>query len=87
MLVVKQYRTPAASQTLILAAFEEDGWPRRIDDPLPVVPGIVAKDRLRTAIRDLNRNQQHPAIRFRGDGTGVGIIWELTVENLPPQTS
>jgi hypothetical protein len=26
-------RQPAESQEIILAAFEEDGWPRRIDDP------------------------------------------------------
>ena len=33
--VVKQFKVPAANQERILAAFEEDGWPVRIDDPLP----------------------------------------------------
>src|SRR5262249_44432444 len=30
----KRYRRPAPNQEKILAAFEEDGWPGRIDDPL-----------------------------------------------------
>ncbi len=37
-LVVKRFRTPASSQELILATFQEDGWPLRIDDPLRDCP-------------------------------------------------
>ena len=33
--IVKRYRVPAPNQELILAAFEEEGWPQLIDDPLP----------------------------------------------------
>ncbi len=33
--LVKRYRTPSPNQETILAAFEEEDWPTRIDDPLP----------------------------------------------------
>ena len=34
-LVVKTFKQPAPNQEIILAAFEEEKWPVRIDDPLP----------------------------------------------------
>ncbi len=55
----------------ILDAFEEEGWPDRIDDPLP---GGRKPRRLRGAVATLNRGLS--AIKFRADGTGEGILWE-----------
>jgi hypothetical protein len=75
--VVKQFRVPAANQELILAAFEESGWPPHLDDPLPPVADLECKRRLGDAISRLNRNQRHRLIRFRGDGSGRGLRWEL----------
>ena len=75
--VVKQFKVPAANQERILAAFEEDGWPIRIDDPLPPAAEQDSKRRLHDTINSLNRNQRHHLIRFIGDGTGQGIRWEL----------
>lgn len=74
--VVKEFRVPAENQELILGTFAEDGWPARIDDPLPPIEGIVPKRRLQSAITCLNRNQRNNLIRFRGDGCGIGILWE-----------
>lgn len=74
--IVKRYRCPAPRQIAILAAFEEEGWPYAIDDPLPPKPEIVIKDRLKDAVRQLNRNQLNRLIRFRGDGTGERVTWE-----------
>ena len=68
---------PAVTQEAILAAFQEEGWPPHLDDPLPPVRDGYPKDRLRDAIRHLNANQKKRLIRFRGDGTGQGILWEL----------
>ncbi|MCA9216092.1 MAG: hypothetical protein KDB27_23655 [Planctomycetales bacterium] len=73
---VKQFKWRAANQEMILAAFEEEGWPARIDDPLPPHDEQDPKRRLSDAIKCLNRKQLYPAIRFRGDGTGEGVIWE-----------
>ena len=73
--VVKQYRQPAPNQEVILAAFQEDGWPPRIDDPLPLKPEIDPKQHLRDTIKNINRNQSRRLILFQGDGTGCGVCW------------
>jgi hypothetical protein len=73
---VKRYRLPSPNQETVLMAFEEERWPPRIDDPLPVRPGSNAKQRLHDTIKGLNRHQVHRRIRFMGDGSGTGIRWE-----------
>jgi hypothetical protein len=73
---IKCYRNDAANQRQVLDAFEEQGWPSRIDDPLPREPGVNAKDRLRETIKGLNRSQSPRQLWFRGDGTALGIRWE-----------
>ncbi len=74
--VIKRYRVPSPTQEAILVAFEEEGWPQRIDDPLPPQPGQDAKCRLHDAIKRLNRHHQHGLLRFFGDGTGEGVCWK-----------
>jgi hypothetical protein len=76
--VVKQFKVPAINQERILSAFEEEGWPPHIDDPLPPQPDQDSKRRLHDTITSLNRNQKNPLIRFLGDGSGQGVRWELT---------
>ncbi len=39
--VVKRFKAPAANQETILAAFDEEGWPPRIDDPLSPCPDLA----------------------------------------------
>jgi hypothetical protein len=73
--VVKRLKHLAPNQEPILAAFEEEGWRRRIDDPIPGRPGADRHQRLRDALRALNEKQDYPVLRFEGDGTGTGIIW------------
>lgn len=74
--LVKQFRLPSRNQETILAAFEEEGWPSSIDDPLPPQPEQDAKRRLHETIRSLNRHQKHRLLRFQGDGTGQRVMWE-----------
>ena len=76
--LVKRYRQPSSVQELILAAFEEEGWPARVADPLPRRGDQEPKRRLHDAIRALNQHQAASLIRFGGDGTGEGVLWELT---------
>ena len=78
--IVKRFRVPAASQEAILAAFEEEAWPPRIDDPLPPRNEQSPKRRLQETIKSLNRNQRRPLIRFSGDGNAQGVLWELVGE-------
>lgn len=75
--VVKRYRVPAPNQEVVLAAFEEEDWPNRIDDPLTPTDEIDPKRRLHSTIQCLNRNQRRRLIHFRGDGHGTGVCWEL----------
>lgn len=67
----------APDQERILAVFQEESWPDRIDDPLPPVPGITPKRRLHSTIQCLNRNQKTHLLQFHGDGCGCGVRWEL----------
>jgi hypothetical protein len=57
--VVKQFKAPSPNQETILAAFEEEHWPTRIDDPLPPVRDQDPKRRLHDTINSLNRNQKN----------------------------
>ncbi|QDU68942.1 hypothetical protein [Engelhardtia mirabilis] len=75
--VIKHFRVPAKNQERILSCFAEEGWPEHILDPLPPLPSIEPKRRLQSAIMCLNRNQRLPLLRFRGDGNGTGLLWEL----------
>lgn len=76
-MVVKRFRVPAENQELILAAFEEEGWPRHIDDPLPIRDGIDPQTRLHDAINRLNGCQTNRLLCFRGNGNGTGVLWEI----------
>jgi hypothetical protein len=75
--VVKEFKLHSPNQVTILTAFEEEGWPLKIDDPLSPHSEIDAKQRLHDTIKSLNRNQKCQLLRFRGDGTGQGVRWEL----------
>jgi hypothetical protein len=75
--VVKRFRVPAQNQEVILNAFEEEGWPDHIDDPLPGSDDIDPLTRLHDAINRLNGRQTHRLLHFSGNGTGTGVSWEL----------
>jgi hypothetical protein len=74
--IVKRFRLPAANQEAVLSAFQEEGWPHRIDDPLQPCGDLSAKERLHFTIKRLNQHQRQRLIRFSGDGTGEGVCWE-----------
>ena len=80
-LVVKRFRWPSPNQELLLDVFQEEGWPGRIDDPLPKVPEQDPRRRLHDTIKCLNRSQENRLIRFRGDGSGEGVAWELVEDS------
>ena len=61
----------AANVVKVLDAFEEEGWPVRIDDPLDPSKN---QQRLHECIKRLNDKLED--IRFSADGTGQGIRWK-----------
>ena len=75
--VVKRFKWPAENQEQVLNAFEDNGWPARIADPLPIRADICPKRRLHDTLKCLNRKQVNGLIKFRGDGTGRGVILEF----------
>lgn len=79
--IVKRFRVPAKCQEIVLSAFEEDGWPTYIDDPLPGSNGEDPKYRLHNTIKALNGHHLVKLIRFTGNGNGHGVAWEF-VETL-----
>ncbi len=78
--VIKRFRWLAKNQERILETFEEEGWLHRIDDPIPPQPQVNQRQRLRDAVRALNKNHENSLIRFRGDGSGQGVVWERVEE-------
>lgn len=75
--LIKEFKVQSPNQETILAAFQEEGWPPRIDDPLPLHAEIDPKRRLHDTIKSLNRNQKSRLVRFMGDGSGEAVRWEL----------
>ena len=75
--VVKRFRWPAENQEQVLDAFQEEGWPSRIDDPLRRDAKVCPKRRLHDTLKCLNRKQINEVIKFRGDGTGLGVLLEI----------
>ena len=57
----------------VLDEFQELGWPRRIDDPLP--SPSPDPERLRDTVKRLNERLE--IIQFRADGSGQGIEWRI----------
>jgi hypothetical protein len=74
--VVKDFQQPAPSQKAALWAFEEEGWKRTMDDPLPPEPGLDRKRRLHDTVNNLNRNQRVPLLKFSCCRCGEGLRWE-----------
>lgn len=81
--LVKEFKVYSPNQETVLAAFQEEGWPPRIDDPLPQHAEIDPKRRLHDTIKSLNRNQRSPLVRFMGDGSGEAVRWELVSADSP----
>ena len=79
--IIKQFKHRSPNQEMILAAFQEEGWPVSVRDPLSPLRDIDSKRRLNDTIKCLNHHQSQELIRFRGDGTGEGIIWERVPRN------
>jgi hypothetical protein len=76
-IVVKRFTIPAFGPEVLLAAFEEQQWPKHIDDPLPLRDEAVRASRLQEAINALNCRQNRRLVRFVCDGNGQGVQWEF----------
>jgi len=64
---------PAKNQIDVIEAFDAAGWPATVPDP------FRDPRKLNVTIRSLNDAMAPGTIRFRGDGTGEGVIWEAAL--------
>lgn len=75
--LVKRLIKTSENQQIVLDVFEEMGWPRQIDDPLPPKPFSVHAERVRETCRRLNKAQIHALMHFRASPSREIILWEL----------
>jgi hypothetical protein len=59
---------------VLLLAFHEAGWPKRIDNPFTSDGSGCPKARLWETVRALNAALGRPSLRFSADGRG-GVSW------------
>jgi hypothetical protein len=85
-LLIKAFSQPSQNQETILAVFQEEGWPVRIDNPLPPQPDRDGRRRLHDAITRLNRHQKRRLLRFHSDNNGDGVRWNIVPAERPPAT-
>ena len=81
-LLVKHFRQDAPAQKAILSAFQEEGWPPWIHNPLAGEGEREGEERLHDAINNLNRLQKVARLHFRVEG-GDRVYWEL-LPSTPP---
>jgi hypothetical protein len=70
--LVKRLKRAGCNQTAVLIAFENLGWPARIENPLESDGLTDTKAQLRETVRALNAGQEQDArIQFHSDDGGV----------------
>jgi hypothetical protein len=74
-MMILALRRHARNQALIVAGFQELGWPKRLDDPLTPLSGIDPYERLRQTIKRLNQGQNPLTLRFRVEADGQSVCW------------
>jgi hypothetical protein len=67
--LARKIRRIARNPIIVLDAFQEDGWPAHIDNPLP--PNANISEVVRTL------NQRLKLLRFASDGASSGFNWRL----------
>jgi hypothetical protein len=73
--IVKEFRTSAGNQIKIIEKFSQEGWIDRIENPLSRHKNETSLKKLHQTLKRLNLRQKEARIRFKGDGTGRGILW------------
>jgi hypothetical protein len=75
--LVKAFTSPADEQGAILQVFQEQGWPKSIDNPLSrKKTKKVRHKQLENLVQRLNGNQRSRRLRFHVCDKGRQIWWE-----------
>ncbi len=84
--VVRVVKKPKQAHNIvgILRAFEEAGWPRRIDDPHRRKPSDQTR---RRDVENLNKRLLKPLLKFECDGNGTGFLWKKIAQPTVKKTA
>jgi len=78
--VVKRLRRCAPMLEMILVAFQEEGWPDAVYNPLPGDED-QQRERLHNAVQAWNRRPRSGLrLLFERDGTGESLLWTVAEE-------
>jgi hypothetical protein len=79
--LVRRFRNAASDQRAVLDAFQRQGWPERVKDPLPHSgeEGLNVKKRLRDTVKNLNRDHEAPGMHFYATDAGRAVGWKRLV--------
>jgi hypothetical protein len=73
--VVLHFRRGARNQERVLDAFQEQGWPAEVDDPLPRHRRVDPVERLRDTVKHLNAHLAGETLHFRVGAEGRAVFW------------
>jgi len=76
-IAVKKFQAKARNQMAVMAAFEAQGWPRQIHNPLNSCSPARRAQALADAVHGLNRNLRAKVIRFHTAEKGASVRYEL----------
>jgi hypothetical protein len=76
-IAVKEFQAKARNQLVIVSAFDTQGWPRQIDNPLDSGGPAQRAQALADAVHGLNRNLRAKVIRFHTAEKGASVRYEL----------
>jgi hypothetical protein len=84
--VVRVVKKPKQAHNIvgILRAFEDAGWPRRIDDPHRRKPSDQTR---RRDVENLNKRLLKPLLKFECDGNGTGFLWKKIAQPTAKKTA
>jgi hypothetical protein len=75
--VVKQFKRKAPNQETILLAFEEQGWPEEIDNPLPPDEFTAPAVQLHDTLKSLTNDQDPCTLGFLMTSGGTRVRWQV----------
>jgi hypothetical protein len=78
--LVKAFTSPADHQEAILAAFQAQGWPPSIPNPLAGDTEAQRHLRQERAVRRLKGNQHARLLDFHVRAGGKNVTWEVILE-------
>ncbi len=79
---IRKYKLAAANQFPILDSFQELGWPKTIDDPIPPKTKVDPVKRVNSTVTALNEGITG-GLKFSSANAGKGFSWSIGKKKRP----